>query len=275
MRTKNIYLLGVLGFTVVLLYKFIARSDDFSRELNTTPIAPERVCIVLISGFQQGNSSESRSQIQREVQAEIPKGIANSYQKADAIAQLLGTVQNQAKNTGMKQLQEKLIATLSAYRVPPKNIIYSRWTETDIYNYKKQPTFAKLLAKINSIEPQYLAIIGHSYGACTTIRLSQQTIQYPNFIALFDPIFVPAKIDYQAMRVSSAPQDSSLDNYPRGKTIINWYQTMTWPKGIETIYDINKNRVETFEAKGYTHASIDNSPLLQEKVIEKIIAAIQ
>jgi len=86
---------------------------------------------------------------------------------------------------------------------------------------------------------------------------------------------VPATVDAALMRIESAPQDSNADNYPRGEQIINWYQTNTWPNGVEKIYDSFIKPVENIHVLEATHTSIDNDPILQEEAVNTVMQAIK
>lgn len=238
------------------------------------PIDPKSICLVFISGFQPGNSQYLRQELQQEV---FGKEKPHTNTNINSLIGQLNSTPTNFGQTGMQILRNRFAEILKPYGVPEDNILYMRWTEStqNRYSYKSQPEYAEMVKKINDINPSYLALFGHSYGGCTAIRISRKTLKTPDFIGLYDPVFVPASIDAALMRIESAPQDSNVDNYPRGKQIINWYQTNTWPNGIGKIYDSFIKPVENIQVLEATHTSIDNDPVLQEEAVNNVMQAIK
>lgn len=116
---------------------------------------------------------------------------------------------------GMTRLRDILRNRLrSAYGVNPDNIFHRSWN----INHSNDPLFFPLVndlvREINrrTLNPSYLAIIGHSFGGWAACRLSKVTNKTPNFIGLVDPVF---GISNTLMK----PRD-----VPRGSVITNWFQ---------------------------------------------------
>jgi hypothetical protein len=228
-----------------------------------------RVVIVCISGYQ---FSSSRFTKQNFIEQMKETNNITELSNVDYDIAYENLCQLSSSEAGMKKMREKFVQDLSKLGVPSDNIIYSKWTEgSEMYN--RQPVYNDLVRRINKLNPSYLAILGHSYGGCATIRITQETNRVPDFIGLIDPIFIPASVF--STIIKSAPQDSRNDNYPRGDKIINWYQNNGRPYGFEPILDNHKREVKNIHVDGVIHTTIDEHEGIYRDTLNHIIKEIK
>jgi len=260
--------------------KFVA---DMTKQMETSlKIDPLHVVVVCITGYQFDSSltaeqrneliaemtTQMKAQLKDEVAREVTQDLDLDIQAERCLKALGGST------SGMQNLRNEFAIALSKYGVPGSNIIWTKWTTKKKEWYKDQPEYDSIVNRINSIDPSYLAIFGHSYGGCTACRISRVTSRIPDFIGLVDPIFIPAEIDWYG-RVHTSAQSNRDDNYPRGKMIINWYQSHHWPKGFHDVLDIDKKKVTNIAIEGVTHTTIDDYPPLHRAAINTVVNAIK
>jgi len=113
----------------------------------------------------------------------------------------------------MAELRDILQRELGSLGVKPENIFTRSWNRLQDDNPFGAPLIEDLLSEISrrSSNPNYLALIGHSYGGWAACRLSRVTSRVPDFVGLIDPVFGPTNTLTEG-------------NIPRGKYIKNWYQ---------------------------------------------------
>ncbi|XKK19176.1 hypothetical protein HFP67_23660 [Bacillus sp. CB102A.1] len=109
--------------------------------------------------------------------------------------------------SGITALRDDLRNKLAPLGVDPDSIFRRSWNKNaddDPFGY---PWVTDLNAEINqrSTNPDYLALIGHSYGGWAACRLSRKTNRTPDFIALLDP-FLELEIVWD--------QKTFLEDYP-------------------------------------------------------------
>jgi len=125
-------------------------------------------------------------------------------------------------NNGMSNLSDTLRNRLnSSFAINPENIFQISWNEDNDGDPRSVPLISVIQSEINkrSLNPKYLAVIGHSFGGWAACRLSRVTTKVPNYIALIDPVFGPTNTLRRPVDV------------PKGKYIAEWFQN----NGIEGV----------------------------------------
>jgi len=235
-------------------------------------IDPAKVVVVCITGYQFSSLNEYQKQEAiAETKARMKMQLRGRELSTDFDYDMAAEkmLKELSSKTGMENLRNEFVQRLRPFGVPPSNIIHSDWTEHDKGNPYKQPKYTNLVARINAINPTYLAIFGHSYGGCTATRVSNVTTKIPDFIGLVDCIFVP-------FTTESAPQASNKLNYPRGHKIYNWYQHHYPVKGYAHPLDSNRKHVNDINLndKVSGHTTIDDYPPLHRQALDIVSSAI-
>ncbi len=206
---------------------------------------------------------------------------------------------------GMKNLRNKLRSLLcNQLNIPKENIITSSWnhkhnatTFTDPLAFTRSPDIPDLIQKIKNVipDPEYVALIGHSYGGRAACILSNALDSPPNYIALIDPVFGPTN---HIIPDGETPTSDHIVNWYQTHGIGDWNPCLIIPdmfsnplpfsmgfnhipnaKNVKLKYkrdwdgNIIKANCGFFKAKTYlSHVNIDDDERLWRKVYETILA---
>lgn len=266
--------------TLLPFYK-VARENNLVLETvkqmeNALKIDPNKVVVVCISGYQFSSLSEyEKKELINDIKNQMTsdyaqEALSKGYDIDLAIENLLKQF---GGSTGMQTLRNEFVHVLGQFGVPPKNIIHANWTERNIGNPFPAPLFTDLVRQINGLNPIYLAIFGHSFGACTASRVSNVTNKVPDFLGLVNPIFHPAKINLP--EIESSGQTNG--DFPRAPTVYNWYQNH-WPiKGFAPVKFRNGKRVDNISLndKDVVHWTISDYRPLHVKALNIVSGAVK
>ncbi len=257
-------------------------ADNLNNEIDPLRIDPKRIVVVCIRGWGGISSSnvEEYEAEKRAIMAELAAAYHHSGLSMNAVnleeeaeAYLNGGgVGGGGGRTGMETLRIRLYNELKKQGVPEKNVIYTDWDDDE------------LEGTINRFNPLYLAIIGHSYGACKAARVSTKVKKVPNFVGLVDPVFRPAVFNsscpvWKAIPTSHDQHDEdNPDNFPRGNRIISWYQDSDCPRGYHPVMikEGKKERaVDNRHVAGVTHTTIDDHKPIHDVVFEIVTGGVK